>query len=126
MNGGLPTLVAMQQETRSIPIVFVQVLDPVSAGFVESLARPGGNITGFVSFEYSMAGKWLETLKLMAPEIVRVAAIRDLASPSEMGMLGAIQAIIPGFGMPFSTIGGREGGISNEGSNSSHGSRMAA
>jgi putative tryptophan/tyrosine transport system substrate-binding protein len=109
MNGGLPTLVAMQQETRSIPIVFVQVLDPVGAGFVESLARPGGNITGFVSFEYSMAGKWLETLKLMAPEIVRVAAIRDLASPSEMGMLGAIQAIIPGFGMPFSTVGGREG-----------------
>ena len=108
MNGGLPTLVAMQQETRSIPIVFAQVLDPVGAGFVESLARPGGNITGFVSFEYSMAGKWLETLKLMAPEIVRVAAIRDLASPSEMGMLGAIQAIIPGFGMPFSTIGGRE------------------
>jgi putative ABC transport system substrate-binding protein len=60
MNGGLPTLVAMQQETRTIPIVFAQVLDPVGAGFVESLARPGGNITGFVSFEYSMAGKWLE------------------------------------------------------------------
>src|SRR3954469_12284187 len=109
MNGGLPTLAAMQQETRTIPIVFAQVLDPVGGGFVDSLARPGGNITGFVSFEYSMAGKWLETLKLMAPEIVRVAAIRDLASPSEMGMLGAIQAIIPGFGMPFSTVGGREG-----------------
>ena len=71
MNGGLPTLVAMQQETRTIPIVFAQVLDPVGAGFVESLSRPGGNITGFVSFEYSMAGKWLETLKLMAPDIVR-------------------------------------------------------
>ena len=60
MNGGLPTLVAMQQETRTIPVVFAQVLDPVGAGFVESLSRPGGNITGFVSFEYSMAGKWLE------------------------------------------------------------------
>ena len=62
MNGGLPTLVAMQQETRTIPVVFAQVLDPVGAGFVESLSRPGGNITGFVSFEYSMASKWLETL----------------------------------------------------------------
>jgi putative ABC transport system substrate-binding protein len=108
MNGGLPTLVVMQQETRSIPIVFAQVLDPVGAGFVESLARPGGNITGFVSFEYSMAGKWLETLKLIAPNIVRIAAIRDLASPSEMGMLGAIQAVMPAFAMPFIAVGGRD------------------
>jgi putative tryptophan/tyrosine transport system substrate-binding protein len=108
MNGGLPTLVAMQQETRTIPVVFAQVLDPVGAGFVESLARPGGNITGFVSFEYSMAGKWLETLKLIAPNIVRIAAIRDLASPSEMGMLGAIQAVMPAFAMPFIAVGGRD------------------
>ena len=108
MNGGLPTLVAMQQETRTIPIVFAQVLDPVGAGFVESLARPGGNITGFVSFEYTMAGKWLETLKLMAPHIARIAAIRDLASPSELGMLGAIQAVIPAFAMPFIAVGGRD------------------
>jgi putative ABC transport system substrate-binding protein len=107
MNGGLPTLVAMQQETHTIPIVFAQVLDPVGSGFVESLAHPGGNITGFVSFEYAMAGKWLETLKLIAPNVVRIAAIRDLASPSEMGMIGALQAVIPAFGMPFTAIGGR-------------------
>jgi putative ABC transport system substrate-binding protein len=108
MNGGLPTLVAMQQETRTIPIVFAQVLDPVGAGFVESLARPGGNITGFVSFEYSMAGKWLETLAHIAPRMTRVAAVRDMASPSEMGMLGAIQAVMPTFSMPLIVIGGRD------------------
>jgi putative ABC transport system substrate-binding protein len=107
MNGGLPTLAAMQQHTRTIPIVFAQVLDPVGNGFVESLAKPGGNITGFVSFEYAMAGKWLETLRHIAPGVVRVAAIRDLASPSEMGMLGAIQAIVPALGISFTTIGGR-------------------
>ncbi len=66
MNGGLPTLVAMQKQTRTIPIVFAQVLDPVGAGFVDSLMHPGGNVTGFVSFEYSMAGKWLETLTQIA------------------------------------------------------------
>ena len=107
MNGGLPTLAVMQQETRTIPIMFAQVLDPVGAGFVESLAHPGGNITGFVSFEYSMAGKWLETLKLIAPQVGRIGAVRDLASPSEMGMLGAIQAVLPAFSMPFIALGGR-------------------
>jgi hypothetical protein len=98
----------VQQETHTIPIVFAQVLDPVGAGFVESLAHPGGNITGFVSFEYSMAGKWLETLKLMAPQLVRIGAVRDLASPSEMGMLGAIQALIPALAMEFVAVGGRD------------------
>jgi putative ABC transport system substrate-binding protein len=108
MNGGLPTLVAIQQETRTIPVVFAQVLDPVGAGFVESLANPGGNITGFVSFEYSMAGKWLDTLTHIAPRMRRIAAVRDLASPSEMGMLGAIQAVLPTFSIPFVVIGGRD------------------
>jgi putative tryptophan/tyrosine transport system substrate-binding protein len=108
MNGGLPTLVAMQRQTRTTPIVFAQVLDPVGAGFVDSLMRPGGNITGFVSFEYSMAGKWLETLTQIAPQIKRIAGVRDLASPSEMGMLGAIQAVMPAFSMPFTIVGGRD------------------
>src|SRR3954449_7429560 len=96
----------MQQETRTIPIVFAQVLDPVGGGFVDSLARPGGNITGFVSFEYSMAGKWLETLKAVAPHITRGAPIRDLASPFEMGMLGVIQTMMPAFSMPLIVLGG--------------------
>jgi len=108
MNGGLPTLAVMEKQTQTIPIVFAQVLDPVGAGFVESLARPGGNITGFVSFEYSMAGKWLDTLTHIAPRMRRIAAVRDLASPSEMGMLGAIQAVLPTFSLPFVVIGGRD------------------
>ena len=108
MNGGLPTLAVMQKQTQTIPIVFAQVLDPVGAGFVESLAHPGGNITGFVSFEYSMAGKWLDTLTHIAPRMRRIAAVRDLASPSEMGMLGAIQAVLPTFSLPFVVIGGRD------------------
>ena len=108
MNGGLPTLIAMQRQTRTTPIVFAQVLDPVGAGFVDSLMRPGGIVTGFVSFEYSMAGKWLDTLTQIAPQVKRIGGVRDLASPSEMGMLGAIQAVLPAFSMPFTIVGGRD------------------
>jgi putative ABC transport system substrate-binding protein len=81
------------QVTRSVPIVFVNVADPVGAGFVDSLARPGGNATGFASFEYSISGKWLELLKLLAPEMTRVAVLRDPSKPSGSGQFGVIQTM---------------------------------
>ena len=79
---GTTTLGPLQQTTRTIPIVFALVADPVGGGFVESLARPGGNATGFTLFEYSISGKWLELLKEIAPHVTRAAFIRDHASPS--------------------------------------------
>ena len=80
VSSGGPTLAALQQATRTIPLVFGQVVDPVAGGFVDSLSRPGGNITGFSSFEYTMGGKWLGTLKEIAPSIARVAVLRDPGS----------------------------------------------
>src|SRR6202040_3388986 len=77
---------ALQQATRTAPIVFVAVVDPVGAGFVDSLARPGGNTTGFNLFEYGLSGKWLELLKEIAPSMTRAAVLRDPASPAETGM----------------------------------------
>jgi putative ABC transport system substrate-binding protein len=81
------------QVTRTVPIVFAVVADPVGAGFVESLARPGGNTTGFTSFEYGIAGKWLELLKEFAPGMRRVAVLRDGATPSGVNLFGVIQAV---------------------------------
>jgi len=72
-----PTVAALQQATRTVPVVFVLVVDPVGSGFVESLARPGGNITGFMLFEYGISGKWLELLKEIAPRVTRAAVLRD-------------------------------------------------
>ena len=74
---GTPTMAALLQATRTVPIVFAMIADPVGAGFVESLARPGGNVTGFMQFEYGMSGKWLELLKEIAPRVTRVAVLRD-------------------------------------------------
>ena len=85
----------LQQVTSTIPIVFVQVTDPVGAGFVDSLARPGRNATGFTVFDYDIGGKWLELLKQIAPEVTRVAVLRDPANPSGTGLFGAIQALAP-------------------------------
>jgi putative ABC transport system substrate-binding protein len=88
-----PAVNALQQRTRTIPIVFAQVVDPVSAGFVESLARPGGNITGFVSLDYAFGAKWLELLKEIAPHTARVGVLRDPTTSGAAGQLGAIQGV---------------------------------
>jgi putative ABC transport system substrate-binding protein len=89
----------LRRATRIIPIVFTETSDPVGAGFVESLASPGGNVTGFLTFEYGLSGKWLELLKQIAPSVTRVAVLRDAAIPSGTGQLGAIQSVAPSFGV---------------------------
>ena len=100
----------LQQLTSSIPIVFVLVADPVGAGFVASLARPGGNATGFTVFDYGIGGKWLELLKQAAPSMTRVAVLRDPANPSGTGLFGAIQTAAPSFGVEVSPVGLRDAG----------------
>ena len=89
---GTPSLMALSRETRSLPIVFVQVPDPVKLGFAKSLARPGGNITGFTTYEYSMGGKWIELLKDTAPRTIRLAVIADPANPSHPEYVQALEA----------------------------------
>ena len=86
---------ALQQVSRTVPIVFVTTVDPVGGGWVESLARPGGNATGFATYEFSMSGKWLELLKEVAPRVTRVAVIRDPNVPAGSGGLAAIQTVAP-------------------------------
>jgi putative tryptophan/tyrosine transport system substrate-binding protein len=89
------SVAALQQITHKVPIVFANVIDPVGAGFVASLARPGGNTTGFSAFEYSLSGKWLELLKEIAPSITRAAILRDPALAAGIGQFAAIQALAP-------------------------------
>ena len=101
---GTEALGRLLQTTRTIPIVFVQVTDPVGGGFVKSLARPGGNATGFSALEYGMSGKWLELLKQMAPGIARAAVIRNPAIASGSGQFGALQAVAPLLGVEVSPI----------------------
>jgi ABC-type uncharacterized transport system substrate-binding protein len=107
---GSPIVAALQQVTRSVPIVFVTVPDPVGNGFVESLARPGGNTTGFTVFEYGISGKWLELLKEIAPGVTRAAVMRDPTITSGIGQFAAIQSVAPSFGVELSPVGVRDAG----------------
>jgi putative ABC transport system substrate-binding protein len=100
----------LRRLTRTIPIVFTETSDPVGAGLVESVARPGGNVTGFLSFEYGLSGKWLELLKQIAPTVMRVAVLRDAAIPSGTGQWGAIQSVAPSFGVELRAIDVHEAG----------------
>jgi putative ABC transport system substrate-binding protein len=98
----------MLQATRTVPIVFVNVADPVGAGFVESLARPGGNVTGFMQFEYSLSAKWVEMLKQIAPNVTRAAVIRDPAITAGVGQFAVIQSVAPSLGVEVSPINVRD------------------
>jgi ABC-type uncharacterized transport system substrate-binding protein len=96
------------QATRTVPIVFTQTPDPIGAGFVDSLARPGGNATGFSIFDYNIAGKWLELLKQITPGVTRVAVIRDPATPQGIGQFSAVHAVAPSLGLDVSPINASE------------------
>jgi putative ABC transport system substrate-binding protein len=110
LASGSSTVGPLQQATRAVPIVFVQVPDPVGAGFVDSLARPGGNATGFTLFEYGISGKWLELLKQVAPHVTRAAVLRDPLIAAGSGQLGAIQSVAPSFGVELTPLGVRDAG----------------
>jgi putative ABC transport system substrate-binding protein len=105
-----PSVVALQQTTRTVPIVFVGVADPVGAGLVASLAQPGGNTTGFSIYEYGISGKWLELLKEIAPRVTRVAVIRDHSITSGTAQFAAIQSVAPSFAVELSPVGVRDAG----------------
>jgi putative ABC transport system substrate-binding protein len=107
---GTASVGPMLQATRTVPIVFANVADPVGAGFVDSLARPGGNATGFIQFEYSLSGKWLELLKQIAPGVTRVAVLRDPAITSGIGQFAVIQSVAPSVGVEVSAINVRDAG----------------
>jgi len=102
------SVAALIEITRDVPIVFASIADPVGAGFVESVGRPGGNVTGFMNFEYSISGKWLELLKEISPRMTRVAVLRDAAIAAGSGQLGAIQSAATQLGIELRPIGVRD------------------
>jgi putative ABC transport system substrate-binding protein len=105
---GTATVAPLLQATRTVPIVFALVIDPVGAGFIDSLARPGGNATGFTVFEYGVSGKWLELLKQLAPNLTRAAVLRDPTIASGIGQFAAVQAVAPSLGMDLSSVDVRD------------------
>ena len=104
LAGGTPGVTALRRITRNLPIVFVGVTDPVGAGLVDTLARPGGNVTGFMLFEYSSSGKWLELLKQIVPRLTRAGVLRDTANPAGIAQFGAIQAAAQPLGLEVSPV----------------------
>ena len=105
--GTIPTAYLLQT-TRTVPIVFTLVIDPLGGGLVDDLSRPGGNVTGFMVFEYSLSGKWLELLKQIAPGVTRAAILRDPASPAGTGQFAVIQSVAPSFGVELRPINLRD------------------
>jgi putative ABC transport system substrate-binding protein len=110
LAAGVSTVAALLQLTRTVPIVFPIAGDPVAAGFVDSLGRPGGNATGFMTVEHSMGGKWLELLKQIAPSLTRAAVVRDATIPSGIGQFGAIQTVAPSLGVEVKPVNVRDAG----------------
>ena len=110
LAAGAAVVGPLLQATRTVPVVFVIVPDPVGAGFVDSLARPGGNATGFITYEYSISAKWLELLKQIAPDVTRAAVLRDPAISTGIGQFGAIQAVAPPLGVEVSPVNVRDAG----------------
>jgi putative tryptophan/tyrosine transport system substrate-binding protein len=110
LASGSLSVAALRHVTHTSPIVFAGVSDPVGAGFVDTLARPGGNVTGFMIFEYSVSGKWLELLKEIAPRIMRAAVLRDSGNPAGIAQFGAIQAVAQSLGVALRPVDTRDAG----------------
>ncbi len=110
LAAGTATLGPLLQVTRALPVVFLHVPDPVGAGLVDSLARPGGNVTGFTQYEYGISGKWLELLKQIAPGVTRAAVIRDAAISAGLGLFAAIRSVAPSVGVEVLPVNVRDAG----------------